>query len=131
MKGVTMTKKPKPTDAQFDRPRGKFVQVRFGDIVQILAMIDTHGQSKKLASKTKSDAHKVRIPAETVIAVKALVAGHSDMSRSALGKRVLYAKKARPVTDKVVKPTAAAGAARPTSSVATGDNQCCGFDSGG
>jgi hypothetical protein len=125
MKGAKMTNKPRSTKVQFDRPRSRYVQVRFGDVIQILAMIDSHGQSRKLTNKTRGDEHKIRIPSATVIAVKELVAAHPEMSRSALGKRVLYARKA------ARRAESAAVAKTPTAaSVATGDNDCCGFDSG-
>jgi hypothetical protein len=120
-----MTSKPRPTRVQFDRPRSRYVQVRFGDVIQILAMINSHGQLRKLTNKTRGDEHKTRIPSATVIAVKELVAAHPEMRRSALGKRVLYARKAgRRTENEAVAKTPAA------SSVATGDNDCCGFDSG-
>jgi len=118
-----MTSKAKSTDVKFDRPRSRYVQLKFGDVVQILAMIDSHGQSKKLAGKTKGDEHKIRVPSATVIAVKELVAAHPEMRRSALGKRVLYGRK----TTKIK----AAGVVPAAESVATGNNLCCGFGAGG
>jgi len=127
-----MTSKPRPTKVEFDRPRTKYVQLRFGDLVQILAMIDSNGQSRRLANKTKGDDHKIRVPSATVLAVKELVAAHPEMRRSPLGKRVLYARKAGPQIEKESTTAGAAPIARAAgSSVATGDNLCCGFDAGG
>jgi hypothetical protein len=123
-----MTSKPKSTEVQFDRPRTKLVEVEFGDVVQILAMINGHGQSRKLASRTKGAAHKVRLPSETVVAVKELVAAHPEMRRSSLGKRVLYARKPRRPSE---SKAAAAAVSRTVSSVATGNQLCCGFGAGG
>jgi hypothetical protein len=123
MKDAQMTSRPKSPEAQFDRPRGRFVEVTFGDVVQILAMINSHGQSKKLQSKTKGEAHKLRIPSATVIAVKELIAAHPEMRRSSLGKRVLHAKKPkRPLAEEA---PVAMELARGTSSVATGNDECC------
>jgi hypothetical protein len=130
MKGAEMASKPRSTKVQFDRPRSRSVQVRFGDIIQVLAMIESNGQSRKLANKTRGDEHKIRIPSATVIAVKELVAAHPEMGRSALGKRVLYARKAGHRTENAVAAKTRAAPSRTASSVATGDNDCCGFDSG-
>ena len=111
-----MTRSPKSTEVQFDRPRTKFVEVEFGDVVQILGMINGHGQSRKLASTTKGAAHKVRLPSETVVAVKELVAAHPEMRR--------LAWQARSVREEAEKRKAVGPARYTASSVATGNQLC-------
>jgi hypothetical protein len=131
MKGAEMTSKPRSTKVHFYRPRSRYVQVRFGEIVQVLAMIESNGQSRKLANKTRGDEHKIRIPSATVIAVKELVAAHPEMGRSALGKRVLYAKKVARRTENAAVAKTQTVPRSAASSVATGDNDCCQIGTGG
>ena len=129
MKGAEMTSKPRSTKVQFDRPRSRYVQVRFGDLIQILAMINNHGQSRKLANRTRGDEHKISYSVRD---------GHrgEGIGRGSSGDGPLRARQARPLREEGGPDRKRGGrenADRPSrtaSSVATGDNDCCGFDSG-
>jgi hypothetical protein len=116
-----MTRKPTPTNRPYDPPRGKYVRLKFSDLVKIVAMVEHHGQSSKLMRKTSAINTSVRVPADAARAVKEVVAAHAEMRSSSLGKRVLFARKT----------TQAVGVARAEGSVATGNNDCCGFGPGG
>ena len=123
-----MTRKPTPTERPYDSPRGKYVRLKFDDLVRILAMIEHHGQSRKLTGKTSAIKTSVRVPSDAAKAVKELVAAHPVMRSTPLGKRVLFARKK---TQTVGAPRSAVAVARGTGSVATGNGYCCGFDAGG
>jgi hypothetical protein len=117
-----MTRKPTPTKRPYDPPRGKYVRLKFSDLVKIVAMVEHHGQSRKLMGKTSAVKTSVRVPSEAAKAVKELVAAHPEMRSSPLGKRVLFARET----------TEAVGVApRAGGSVATGNDYCCGFGPGG
>jgi hypothetical protein len=121
VKGATMTRKPTPTERPYDPPRGKYVRLKFDDLVRIVAMVEHHGQSRKLMGKTSAIEASVRVPSDAAKAVKELVAAHPEMRSSSLGKRVLFAR----------KKTETAAVARAGGSVATGNDYCCGFGPGG
>jgi hypothetical protein len=116
-----MTRKPTPAKRPYDPPRGKYVRLKFSDLVKIVAMVEHHGQSSKLMRKTNAINTSVRVPSDAAKAVKEVVAAHAEMSRSPLGKRVLFARKT----------TETVGVARAAGSVATGNDYCCGFGPGG
>jgi len=130
-----MTRKPTPTKRPYDPPRGKFVRLKFDDLVRILAMVEHHGQSSKLMSKTSAIETSVRVPSDAAKAVKELVAAHPEMRSSALGKRVLFARKktetAAVALDARSVAAETATVARSAGSVATGNDYCCGFRRGG
>ena len=90
-------------------------------------MVERHGQSRKLASKTSAIDASVRIPADAARAVKELVAAHPEMSKSPLGKRVLFARKKTQTAGARLSDATVA----PGGSVATGNDYCCGFGPGG
>ena len=130
-KPAKSAKGAKGAKVPFDRPRSRYVKVRFADVVEVLAMIERAGGSRKLAGATKGEEHAVRLPAATVVAVKTVVDADPKMARSALGKRVLYARKVAAPKAAAAPRKASPATALAGSSVATGDHDCCGFPSGG
>jgi len=116
-----MTRKPTSKERPYDPPRGKYVRLKFSDLVKIVAMVEHHGRSSQLMRKTSAITTSVRVPSDAAKAVKELVAAHAEMRSSPLGKRVLFAR----------KKTETVGAARAAGSVATGNDYCCGFGPGG
>lgn len=120
-----MASNPKSEKVSFDDPCSAYVKVTMSDVIKVLMMINDYAQLKKLSRRVNSTDHLVEIPAKTVIAVKAVVAAHSEMSQSTLGKRVLFRKKAkRRIENDVVDVLPTSG------SVATGNHEHCGFGSG-
>ena len=113
-----MIRKPTPTERPYNPPRGKYVRLKFSDLVKIVAMVEHQGQLRKLMRKTSAMRTSVRVPSD---AAKELVAAHPEMGSSSLGKRVLFAR----------KKTQTVGVARVAGSVATGNDYCCGFGPGG
>jgi hypothetical protein len=104
------------------------VRLKFSDLVKIVAMVEHHGQSKKLVGRTNAINASVRVPADAAVAVKKLVAAHPVMSSSLLGRRVLFGRKKTPTAGAVQRDAAI----QPSGgSVATGNDYCCGFGPGG
>jgi hypothetical protein len=131
-----MTRKPTPTERPYDPPRGKYVRLKFDDLIRILAMVEHHGQSRKLMGKTSAIETSVRVPSDAARAVKELVARHPEMRSSSLGKRVLFARKktraaAVALSARSVVARETPTVARSAGSVATGNDYCCGFGPGG
>ena len=85
-------------------------------------MIEKHGRSKQLVARTKDIEALARLPAEAVIAVKEIVAANPAMRSSALGRRVLYARRAAEVTMTLESVVPGRGQVR------SGD--CCGIGKG-
>jgi hypothetical protein len=75
-----MTRRPAPPKKPYDPPRGKYVRLKFSDLVKIVAMIEQHGQSKKLMGRSSAINTSVRLSSDAAKAVKELVAAHPVMS---------------------------------------------------
>ncbi len=127
-----MVKKPETKKAEVVLATGKYIYIKFADVIKILTMIDEHGQSNKLAARVKGKEHTVRVPSETVNIVKEFVAAHPEMSQHATGKKVLRpAAKKAPLGVAAVA-NLASGAVRPRGERPRGGvDRCCGFGPGG
>ena len=61
-----MVKKPEAKKAEVVLATGKYIHIKFADVIKILTMIDEHSQSDRLAARTKGKEHSVRVSSETV-----------------------------------------------------------------
>jgi hypothetical protein len=86
-----MVKKPEAQTTEVVLATGKYIHMKFADVIKILTMIDEHGQSDSLAARTNGKEHTVRVPSETVNIVKKFVAAHPEMSQHPTGKKVMGA----------------------------------------
>lgn len=124
-----MVKKPKAQTTEVVLATGKYIHIKFADVIKILTMIDEQGQSDSLAARTNGKEHTVRVPSETVNIVKEFVAAHPEMSQHPTGKKVM-GPPAKKASGRV-----AAVAIRTTGAVRRrggGVDPCdCGFSSGG
>jgi len=124
-----MIKKPEAQTTEVVLATGKYIHIKFADVIKILTMIDEHGQSDSLAARTNGNEHTVRVPSETVNIVKKFVAAHPEMSQHPTGKKVMGppAKKASGRVAAVAIRTSGAVRRR-----GNGVDPCdCGFSSGG
>jgi hypothetical protein len=78
-----------PTTTPRYLAKGKTVDVPVHKLAKVLKMIDDHGQSGKFARDSKKSEAVVTLDHNAVNFIKDFVAGHPEMSKKALGKKVI------------------------------------------
>lgn len=117
-----MDKDVKAKRAPFVRASGDYIDVKFEDVIRILAMINDHGQLNELAMVAKEKQSIVRIPSQTINDVKEFIADNAELSRDPLGKKVLRPTKKKKVNVEGM-PSMAARVSR--------GEDCCDINHGG
>ena len=93
---TTATKRSQPKKPKTAAPSPKATSstdthrdIYLSDLVQIVAVAKDHDKSDQLEALAKADDTKVRMPLDTINAIKVFVDGHQGMRESIIGQRIL------------------------------------------
>lgn len=126
-----MVRKIKSKDLDYVPATGKYVSVKFTDVIKVFKILDKYGQLSKLAALTKGDEHKLRFPSDTVNLIKKTVAAHPDLRQDPIGKKVIRPKAKKGAVEIASFAEGARPGRAPTAARLSGGRWCCGFDPGG